>query len=238
MAGLGSRFKHDGFTVPKYKIIAKNRSLFEWSMLSLYKFFNQKFIFVVLMEDDVKWIRSKAQELGIKDFDIISRKVLSRGQAETAYEVIKDQKNNGHLWIYNIDTYVVDGLDPKDMLSNSGCIPVFKSNNPGMSYVGYDSDCNVNQVVEKKVISDWATVGLYGFDSAKTYCELYETYYVARIYNPNIFENYVAPMYEVMLSNKLKINAPKIDAKNVWILGTPSQVLLFDNKATPPMGNV
>ena len=35
MAGLGSRFKKAGYTVPKYMIEAHGKTLFEWSMESL-----------------------------------------------------------------------------------------------------------------------------------------------------------------------------------------------------------
>ena len=35
MGGLGSRFRKAGYTVPKYMIEAKGKTLFEWSMISL-----------------------------------------------------------------------------------------------------------------------------------------------------------------------------------------------------------
>ena len=35
MGGLGSRFRKMGYTVPKYMIEAKEKTLFEWSLISL-----------------------------------------------------------------------------------------------------------------------------------------------------------------------------------------------------------
>ena len=35
MGGLGSRFREAGYTVPKYMIEAKGKTLFEWSLISL-----------------------------------------------------------------------------------------------------------------------------------------------------------------------------------------------------------
>ena len=35
MAGLGTRFREAGYTVPKYQIEAKGKTLFAWSMESL-----------------------------------------------------------------------------------------------------------------------------------------------------------------------------------------------------------
>ena len=49
MAGLGSRFRKVGYTVPKYQIEAHGKTLFEWSMESLKGFENPEnvYIFVV-----------------------------------------------------------------------------------------------------------------------------------------------------------------------------------------------
>lgn len=35
MGGLGSRFRKIGYTIPKYMIEARGKTLFEWSMISL-----------------------------------------------------------------------------------------------------------------------------------------------------------------------------------------------------------
>ena len=52
MAGEGSRFKKIGIEKSKYEIIAKDKTLFEWSMLSLVDFFSEEFIFIVKKIDD------------------------------------------------------------------------------------------------------------------------------------------------------------------------------------------
>ena len=54
MGGLGSRFRKAGYTVPKYMIEAKGKTLFEWSLLSLegYKDRANKYIFIAMKDDD------------------------------------------------------------------------------------------------------------------------------------------------------------------------------------------
>ena len=47
MAGEGSRFKKIGIKKSKYEIVARDKTLFEWSMLSLSDFFSEEFIFIV-----------------------------------------------------------------------------------------------------------------------------------------------------------------------------------------------
>ena len=50
MGGLGSRFKEKGYTLPKYMISVKGKTLFEWSLISLEGFKEQvcQYIFIVL----------------------------------------------------------------------------------------------------------------------------------------------------------------------------------------------
>ena len=50
MGGLGSRFRKAGYTVPKYMIEAKGKTLFEWSLISLegYKDRVDKFVFLAM----------------------------------------------------------------------------------------------------------------------------------------------------------------------------------------------
>ena len=70
MGGLGSRFKKAGYTVPKYMIEAKGRTLFEWSLISLegYRDRADKYVFIAMKDEanDVEgFIRGKCEELGI-----------------------------------------------------------------------------------------------------------------------------------------------------------------------------
>ncbi|WP_197703919.1 hypothetical protein [Cohaesibacter sp. ES.047] len=44
-----------------------------------------------------------------------------------------------------------------------GLIMTMKADDPKWSFVGFDAAGNVNCVVEKQVISDEATVGIYNF---------------------------------------------------------------------------
>lgn len=173
MAGMGSRFSREGFTVPKYKVRARGRTLFEWSMLSLSSFFGQRFILATLAGEDHEWLLSMTASMGISDAVVVPRPALSSGQAETALDALGAATADEALWIYNIDTYVADGMHAGDMGDADGCIHVFPSQHPGMSYVHYGPTGEVDQVVEKRVISEWATVGMYGFASPAHFDQAY-----------------------------------------------------------------
>lgn len=236
MAGLGSRFAAQGYTCPKYQIMANGRSLFDWSMLSMQAFFGERFVFACLQSQDVAWLRDAAQAVGIRDAVCVPRAELSRGQAETAFDALPDVDPLSPLWIYNIDTYVTQGMSPGDLCSADGCLHVFESTDPGMSFVRYDTDGGVAEIAEKRVISRWATVGLYGFSSARAFADLYLDAYERQQVQVVGGERYVAPIYDLMLARGQRVIAPKLSSDAVHILGTPAQVLAFDPLAVPPKG--
>jgi dTDP-glucose pyrophosphorylase len=107
-----------------------------------------------------------------------------------------------------------------------------------MSFVKFDSNGEVIQIAEKKRISDWASVGAYGFKSSILYKELYEKYYSPKYVEAINGEHYIAPMYQMLLMENKAVHAPKLSGSSVHILGTPVEVLQFDPMAKPPFGSV
>ena len=237
MAGAGSRFLSQGYKVPKFMIKARDRSLFEWSLLSLKKFYDQKFIFACLAEHDANWIIEHAKILGISKACVTSRSKMSLGQAQTAYEALSTSNDSDSLLIYNIDTYIEKGLTPDWGVKYHGYVPVFESIHPGMSFVKYNSEGEVEQIAEKQRISKWATIGAYGFRSIDFYKRLYEHSYLHGGIRMVLGEQYIAPMYQLLLSKGQAIYAPQIDISSVHVLGTPEEVLQFDPAALPPFGS-
>jgi NDP-sugar pyrophosphorylase family protein len=239
MAGHGQRFLNSGYKVPKYKIFARNKSLFEWSISSLELFYDHNFIFACLDDIDQKWISDILERKGIKDYKFILRKAVSKGQAETAFDSMTSLHSEKPVWIYNIDTYISDSaLNPNLLMDSLACIPVFHSSQKNMSYVKFDSNGMVEDIKEKSSISEWASLGLYGFASAKLYRDLYCSFYKGQNSNVSVAgEEYIAPLFSLLLAQDMKISAPFIDSKSVHILGTPNDVLKFDPIATPPFGN-
>lgn len=235
MSGKGSRFSEAGYTVPKFMITSRGKSLFEWSLLSLKEFFDQQFVFACLSNHDLVWIKNKILLLGIEKYQIITRLEISRGQAHTAYDVLNLIHSNEPIWIYNIDTYVSDGLTPQEFESVDGCVPIFQSYNSAMSFVRVNFQNQITEIKEKVPISDLATVGLYGFKNKDLFIESYRSTY----HNGSVEkEEYVAPIYNFLLLNNRKISAPLLINENVYPLGTPQEVFNFDEQTKPPTGAV
>lgn len=238
MAGLGARFKERGYLQPKFRIVARGRTLMDWSLLSLQAFFGERFIFACLNEHDGDWIRSTAWALGIAEVVVTKRSSLSRGQAETAFDALIHAEPSEPLWIFNIDTCVrPNAMRREDLGTAVGCIPVFPCTERNMSFVRYGAGNEVIEVAEKRPISSWATVGLYGFSSAARFAQYYEDAYDRGRIQLTQGERYVAPIYELMLIQGEHIAAPRLDLEDVHILGTPAQVLAFDPAAHPPFGS-
>jgi len=239
MAGLGSRFTKAGYTLPKYRLLARGRTLFDWSLESLLAYREEPLVLAMLEAEDGQWLEQAARTAGFANVRIHRRPALSSGQAQTAYDALALVDPQAPLWIYNIDTYVSQGMSPGDMAGASGCIHVFGSEDPGMSYVAHGPDgLEVRRIVEKQVISRWATVGMYGFGSAALFAHYYCAAYQdgrAPLVNG---ERYIAPMYQLMLDDGLRLVAPRLVPQAVQVLGTPAQLMAFDPLALPPVGNL
>jgi dTDP-glucose pyrophosphorylase len=126
-------------------------------------------------------------------------------------------------------------MRPQDMGAATGCVPVFQCGEPNMSFVRYGSGNDVIEIAEKQPISTWATVGLYGFRSAAYFAERYKEAYDRD--QEESHERYVAPMYGLAILRGERVVAPRLEKRDVKILGTPSQILSFDPAAHPPFGN-
>lgn len=227
MGGLGSRFQKAGYKVPKYKIVVKDKTLFEWSMLSLSDFLQDKFIFLVRKEDNSRdFIESECNKIGIEHFEIIELDGLTRGQAETAKIAIPYCEKSVGTFIYNIDTYVEPFQMSKDKIVGDGFIPCFKASGDHWSFVKLDLDGDAVEVREKSRISDNCSIGAYYFRTAELYEDIYQALYVKEGYLEH-GEQYIAPMYNWMIQQNMTVRIQDINSKYVHVLGTPEEVEIF-----------
>ena len=236
MAGMGKRFRDAGWNVPKFQIEAHGRSLFAWSMLSLRQFWaaGAHAVFVVQRQDNARaFIERECATLGLAGVSIVEIDGLTDGQATTAMlGADKASDENVPMFVYNIDTFVHPAdLAPQDVRGD-GWIPCFKGLGDGWSFAKVDADYRVTEIREKERISDWATVGLYGFSSVRLYRDLYREFFsdgrgLAK------GERYIAPMYSQLLEKGFPVYVRPLPATAVIPLGTPSELEQFLS-AQPP----
>ena len=226
MGGLGSRFRKVGYTIPKYEIKARGKSLFTWSMLSLQAFFDEKFIFIVRKEDHATdFIRSQCNDLNI-NYEIVYLDKLTKGQAESAVYAQSVWDENDGILVYNIDTYVEPYSMRPDTMKGDGCIPCFHAEGTHWSFVRLDENGRVVEVREKNRISDNCSIGAYYFKTAGLYKKIYDKFYKDTLYMEK-GEQYIAPMYNYMIEQGYDIQMLDIPAGKVHVLGTPEEVEVF-----------
>lgn len=232
MGGLGSRFRKVGYTVPKYMIEAKGRTLFEWSLISLegYRDRADKYIFIAMKDEtnDVEgFIMDKCRALGIREPGVILLDYLTDGQATTAMLAAKYWDREHALLIYNIDTYVEAGEMNSGELKGDGFIPCFRAEGDHWSFVRLDDEGRVAEIKEKKRISDHCTLGAYYFKTCGLYEDLYNEYYRDSERELVNGEKYVAPLYDHLLSKGGEIYISDISPDKVHVLGTPEELKVF-----------
>ena len=224
MAGTYERFKKEGFSIPKYFLPWADKNILSEI---LYNFLKDKnaidFLLILMNKDDSKFISHV--RLILKAFDFKNYKILeidnTSGQAETASIGVKflnnDQsKSNDPILIHNIDTilYGRNFNDIKPILEiEDGYVDIFQSSNHSYSYVIKDNDNYLKDIVEKVLVSESASSGLYGFKNSFIFLDFY-----------NHNNKYISEIYHNMVLRQKRIRCSNLnDEENTLVLGTPEE---------------
>lgn len=105
-----------------------------------------------------------------------------------------------------------------------GLIGYFRSYDPKFSYISINEDGFVDQVVEKKVISSYATSGIYGWRRGSDFVQGVED--MIRIGARTNGEYYVAPVFDICLHSHARFNIRPF-ACGMTSLGTPEDLLRY-----------
>jgi dTDP-glucose pyrophosphorylase len=234
MAGAGSRFRDAGYALPKWRLIANDKTLLEWSIDSLPLDICKKIIFIAKREEAIQYdlkglIQEKySHKLGEVYIHLIDQ--VTRGQAETTLFAREYLDVNSPIAIFNIDTRFTSHTLKENLLNVSvdGFMGAFTASEPRFSYARTNLEGYVIETAEKVVISNHALTGLYGFSKSESYFEAVEA---AISHNrQEMGEYYVAPIYNTLINQGKKF---RLDlAESVDILGTPSELDLFKLKTT------
>lgn len=229
MAGAGSRFTKIGIQKYKHEIIAFDKSLFEWSMLSLSDFFEYEFIFLIRKGMQIAPLQQFCQQLGIAKASFVTIDKMTAGQASTVMQAQHLLNNNDTVVIYNIDTYVEEGqLRQADITEHAwGWIPAFVAEGDKWSFVktAENDPKAVIEITEKIRISDLGTLGLYHFKHWSDFVHIYQTYREEII--ANYKETYIAPMYQYLIHQGKRIETALVSTESIHVLGTPEDLTQF-----------
>lgn len=231
MAGRGSRFADAGYKEPKPLIDVGGKRMIEVVINNLKPTCEHRFIFVC-QEEHVKEYGLEVIFNNVCDnFKIVSINGITEGAAITVLKAREYFDNDEPLMIANSDQWV--DVDINDYLSDmeernlSGSMLTMKADDPKWSYAKVDTIGMVSEVVEKVVISDEATVGIYNFNKGSDFCH-FADYMVENDIRSN-GEFYVAPVYSFMAQKNHKIGIYNIgkEANGMYGLGIPADLELF-----------
>ena len=234
IAGKAQRFLDAGYTMPKALILAKNKHVIDWAMDSV-DTTECNLIFMVRVDHVYNFSIDKIlqQKFG-EDITIIKLSKVTRGALETCTLAREHIDNDLPLIVYTPDVHFNPVFNPDTISADSdGFLLTFTANGPDHSYSEYGEDGVVTNVVEKEVISKEANVGLYHFKSGKIFLK----YADEMINNEIMYKNefYIAPMYNLMIRDGLKITAA--NTEKMHVLGTPHQFEFFCKRVITRFGD-
>lgn len=232
MAGRGSRFAKEGYALPKPLIDVNGKHMIEVVINNLKPECAHRFIFVCQNEHIEKYELNAVFGRACDNFEIIGIDGVTEGAAITVLKARAFIDNNSPLMIANSDQWIDTDINDylKDMADREldGSMLTMKADDPKWSYAKLDPTSElVSEVVEKVVISDEATVGIYNFTSGSEFCK-YADYMVSEDIRSNN-EFYVAPVYTFLANESGKIGIYNIgeEAKGMYGLGIPADLDLF-----------
>lgn len=207
IAGRGSRFAEAGFELPKPLIPVHGKPMIEVVVNNIRPKREHRFIFVALKEHLEHLGMKMTLERIAPGCIIVPVEHVTEGAACTVLLAKNYINNHNPLMIANSDQFVDininDYLVKIDVEQADGLIMTMFANDPKWSYVGLTSDGLVNTVVEKEVISNEATVGIYNFKHGSDFVKAAEQMISKDLRVNNEF--YVAPAYNELICNGAKI---------------------------------
>lgn len=231
MAGRGSRFADAGYELPKPLIDVNGKHMIEVVINNLKPECEHRFIFVCQNEHIEKFNLHSVFAKACDNFEVIGIDGVTEGAAITVLKAREYIDNDAPLMIANSDQWVDadinDYLVDMDNRGLQGTMLTMKADDPKWSYAKVGADGLVSEVVEKVVVSDEATVGIYNFSSGGTFCK-HADYMVEQNIRSN-GEFYVAPVYTFMADAGARIGVFNIgeEANGMYGLGIPSDLELF-----------
>jgi NDP-sugar pyrophosphorylase family protein len=231
MAGRGSRFANEGYELPKPLIDVNGKHMIELVINNLTPKQAHRFIFVCQNQHIEEFKLEEVFSRACSDYEIIGIDGITEGAAVTvlkARELIDSEEPlmiaNSDQWVdMDINAYLAD-MEQRDL---DGTMLTMKADDPKWSYAKVGENGIVTEVVEKVVVSDEATVGIYNFRSGKEFCQL-----AGEMISQDIRSNgefYVAPVYTFLAQKGGRVGVFNIgkEAYGMYGLGIPSDLELF-----------
>ncbi len=236
MAGRGSRFAQVGFTDPKPLIPVGGQPMIQWVIDNIRPQRPHHFTFICLADHLERYptLAPRLREM-CPGANIVPVNAVTEGAACTVLLARDIIDSDAPLMIANSDQVVEVAIDQYlaagDAPAVDGWIMTFGSDHPKWSYARLRPDGTVSEVVEKQVVSNEATVGIYNFQRGFDYVRAADAMIAANFRVNGEF--YVAPTYNQLIAEGKKIIVHRIGEEfdTMHGLGTPEDLEIFKNTA-------
>lgn len=231
MAGLGSRFAEQGYVLPKPLIDVDGAPMIQRVVDSLG--IDGRYIFIVQKSHYDKYnLREELFKIA-PGSEVVVIDGITDGAARTtlfAKDLIDNDSpliiaNSDQIVEWSAEEFVQLTVDP----NFSGAIALFKATDSKWSYAQIKDDY-VSRVAEKVVISDNASVGIYGWKHGHDYVRFANQMIAKGIRTNNEF--YICPVYNEAIEQGHKIH-PYFIGKMHGV-GTPEDLLEYLNDKDRP----
>lgn len=230
MAGRGMRFAAEGFDAPKPLIPVGSQAMIQRVIENLRPQRPHRFIFICLREHLESHDLAERLRAWAPGCTVLSIEKVTEGAACTVL-LAKSFLNEEPLLIANCDQWVRSNIDDflavADTPGFDGCLMTMKAHDPKWSYVQFDGKGQVSSVVEKEVVSDEATVGVYHFRRGLDFVDAAQEMIEAgrRVQG----EFYVAPVYNELLRRGSRLGVYNVGCvgDGMYGLGVPSDLRAF-----------
>lgn len=245
MAGRGSRFVDAGYDVPKPLLPVHGVPMIELVVGNLAPSEPARFVFICRREHLDEYGFGAALRQAAPGCEIVTIDEVTEGAACTVMLAEHAVDPDDVLVIANSDQWVDHDIDAHlALLRNGGLdglIMTMTADDPKWSFVELGGDRMVTNVVEKEVVSDEATVGIYTFTRAREFfAGAREMIAADKRVNG---EFYVAPVYNELIAAGARVGIDNIgaDRAGMYGLGTPADYedflsLPVSRRAAAPAG--
>ena len=243
MAGRGSRFADAGYALPKPLIEVHGVPMIRLVIANLTPATPHRFHFLIQRAHE------EAHGLGalLRDWapgaTVTPIDGITEGAACTVLLARKLIDSDDPLMIANCDQYIDADIDAYLAAQGDadGLIMTMWADDPKWSFVRRDAAGRVTQVVEKEVVSNEATVGIYNFRRGRDFVRAADGMIAAdqRVNG----EFYVAPVYDMLIAEGARIECFGIGGVGSGMhgLGVPADLDAFlatevSRRAVAPLG--
>ncbi len=233
MAGRGSRFANAGYSLPKPLIPIHGKPMIELVINNLQPSVDHKFIFLCLREHVEKYQIDQQLLKWAPRAKVISFDHVTEGAACTVLLAKNEIDSDSPLMIANSDQWVDVSIDDYLKKMNNpdcdGLIMTMTAHDPKWSYVRVDKNARIIEVVEKVVVSDEATVGIYNYRRGSDFVRAAEQM-IERNLRVNE-EFYVAPVYNQLIEEGMNFSYFNVgvELNGMYGLGVPDDLKKFEN---------